>query len=87
MVMFSSIGRKDTLRNVEETGVFTTSMVGRALTEKMNLSSANAPYGENEFGFSGLEMAEARLINAPLCGGGSCGARMQGDGAVPAENA
>jgi flavin reductase (DIM6/NTAB) family NADH-FMN oxidoreductase RutF len=66
MVMFSSIGRKDTLRNVEETGVFTTSMVGRALTEKMNLSSANAPYGENEFGFSGLEMAEARLINAPF---------------------
>lgn len=66
MVMFSSIGRKDTLRNVEETRVFTTSMVGRALTEKMNLSSANAPYGENEFGFSGLTMAEARLINAPF---------------------
>ena len=66
MVMFSSAGRKDTLRNVEETGVFTTSMVGRAQTEKMNLSSANAPYGESEFGFSGLGMAEARLINAPF---------------------
>jgi flavin reductase (DIM6/NTAB) family NADH-FMN oxidoreductase RutF len=66
MVMFSSSGRKDTLRNVEETRVFTTSMVGRALTEKMNLSSANAPYGESEFDFSGLAMAEARLINAPF---------------------
>lgn len=66
MVMFSSSGRKDTLRNVEETRVFTTSMVGRALTEKMNLSSANAPYGESEFDFSGLEMAEAQLINAPF---------------------
>ncbi|MEM5472747.1 flavin reductase family protein [Hoeflea sp. AS60] len=66
MVMFASVGRKDTLRNVEETRVFTTSMVGRALTDKMNLSSANAPYGENEFGFSGLEMAEAKLINAPF---------------------
>lgn len=66
MVMFSSSGRKDTLRNVEETRVFTTSMVGRALTEQMNLSSADAPYGENEFDFSGLTMAEAQLINAPF---------------------
>lgn len=66
MVMFASSGRKDTLRNVEETRVFTTSMVGRALTEKMNLSSANAPYGESEFDFSGLTMAEAQLINAPF---------------------
>ncbi|WP_417415725.1 flavin reductase family protein [Hoeflea sp.] len=66
MVMFSSSGRKDTLRNVEETRVFTTSMVGRALTEKMNISSANAPYGESEFDFSGLTMAEAQLINAPF---------------------
>lgn len=65
MVMFSSSGRKDTLRNVEETRVFTTSMVGRALTEKMNLSSADAPYGENEFEIADLAMAEARMINAP----------------------
>jgi len=66
MVMFSSSGRKDTLRNVEETRVFTTSMVGRALAEKMNLSSANAPYGESEFAFADLAMAEAQLINAPF---------------------
>ena len=57
MVMFSSSGRKDTLRNVEETRVFTTSMVGRALGEKMNLSSADAPYGESEFKIADLEMA------------------------------
>ncbi|MGJ8570982.1 MAG: flavin reductase family protein [Hoeflea sp.] len=69
MVMFSSSGRKDTLRNVEETGVFTTSMVGRSLTEKMNLSSADAPYGESEFKIADLEMAEARMINAPFVAG------------------
>ncbi|PHR24951.1 MAG: flavin reductase [Hoeflea sp.] len=66
MVMFSSSGRKDSLRNIEETRVFTTSMVGRSLTEKMNLSSADAPYGESEFEFAGLAMAEARMINAPF---------------------
>jgi len=66
MVMFSSSGRKDTLRNVEDTKVFTTSMVSRALADKMNRSSADAPYGESEFAFADLTMEEARLINAPF---------------------
>lgn len=66
LVMFSSSGRKDTLRNVEETRVFTTSMVGRSLAEKMNLTAVDAPYGENEFAFASLAMAEARLVDAPF---------------------
>ncbi|MDF1610006.1 flavin reductase family protein [Hoeflea sp. YIM 152468] len=66
LVMFASSGRKHSLRNVEETGVFTTSMVGRALAEKMNLSSATAPYGDSEFDLAGLAMEEARLIDAPF---------------------
>ncbi|MBC7283056.1 flavin reductase family protein [Hoeflea sp.] len=65
-VMFSSSGRKDSLRNAEETGVFTTSMVSRTLAEKMNLSSIDAPYGESEFDIAGLAMAEGRLVNAPF---------------------
>ena len=64
-VMFASSGRKHSLRNAEETGVFTTSMVSRALAEKMNLSSIDAPYGESEFDIAGLAMAEGRLVNAP----------------------
>jgi flavin reductase (DIM6/NTAB) family NADH-FMN oxidoreductase RutF len=68
MVMFSSSGRKDTLRNVEETGVFTTSMVGRELAGKMNLTSVNAPYGENEFELAGLTMMPGRLVDAPYAG-------------------
>ena len=65
-VMFSSSGRKDSLRNAEETGVFTTSMVGRTLAEKMNLTSIDAPYGESEFDVAELAMAEGRLVNAPF---------------------
>lgn len=65
MVMFSSSGRKDSLRNVEETGVFTASLVSRDLVEQMNKSAVDAPYGESEFVYAGLEMAEAKLIDAP----------------------
>lgn len=65
LVMFSSSGRKDSLRNAEETGVFTSSLVSRDLAEKMNLSSVDAPYGESEFDYAGIAMAEARMIHAP----------------------
>ncbi|TDH39259.1 flavin reductase family protein [Pseudohoeflea suaedae] len=65
MVMFSSFGRKDTLRNCEETGVFTASLVSRDLTEAMNRTAVDAPYGESEFVYAGLEMAEAELVDAP----------------------
>lgn len=68
MVMFSSSGRKDTLRNVEETGVFTTSMVSRELAEKMNQTSTPAPYGENEFDLAGLTMMPGKLVDAPYAG-------------------
>lgn len=68
MVMFSSSGRKDSVRNVEETGVFTTSMVGRELAEKMNLTSAPMPYGDSEFELAGLTMEQGKLVDAPYVG-------------------
>ncbi len=68
LVMFSSSGRKDSARNVEETGVFTTNLVSRNLVEKMNHSSIAAPYGVNEFELAGLTAAPAKLIDAPYVG-------------------
>ncbi|KQW27596.1 flavin reductase [Rhizobium sp. Root274] len=68
MVMFSSSGRKDSLRNVEETGVFTTSFVSRALLEKMSLSSAPVPYGTDEFTLAGLTALDGRVVDAPYVG-------------------
>lgn len=65
MVLFSSSGRKDSLRNIEETGVFTTSMVSRKMAEKMNLSSVDAPYGESEFDFAGLTEKPGQMVDAP----------------------
>lgn len=66
LVMFASSGRKDSLRNVGDSGVFTVSFVSRALLKAMNASSAPVPPEVDEFTLSGLEAAEAQLVNAPF---------------------
>ena len=57
--------RKDTLRNVEETGVFAVNMVSRALLEVMNATSASFPRGTDEFGAVGIEKAPCTDIDCP----------------------
>ncbi|PYE28322.1 flavin reductase (DIM6/NTAB) family NADH-FMN oxidoreductase RutF [Rhizobium sp. PP-CC-3A-592] len=68
MVMFSSSGWKDTVRNIEETGVFTASFVSRDLIEPMNRSSAPLPHGESEFAAAGLTPVDGNLVEAPFVG-------------------
>lgn len=68
LVMFSSAGRKDSVRNVEETGVFTANLVSRHLVEKMNHSSIDVPYGTNEFELAGLTAKPGTLVDAPYVG-------------------
>src|SRR5215510_3215527 len=46
---------KDTLRNIRETGEFTVSVVTYAMRERMNLASAEWPYGVNEWERAGFE--------------------------------
>ncbi|MDL2407323.1 flavin reductase family protein [Rhizobium calliandrae] len=65
LVMFSSMGRKDSVRNVEETNVFTANLVSRNLLEKMNHSSIAVPYGIDEFSLAGLTAKPGRLVDAP----------------------
>ncbi|KAA1178569.1 flavin reductase family protein [Rhizobium tropici] len=68
LVMFSSAGRKDSVRNVEETGVFTANLVSRHIVEKMNHSSIAVPYGTNEFELAGLTAKPGQLVDAPYVG-------------------
>jgi flavin reductase (DIM6/NTAB) family NADH-FMN oxidoreductase RutF len=68
IVMFSSGGRKDSARNAEETGVFTTSLASRNLIEKVNASSIAVPYGTNEFEIAGLTPVFGELVAAPYVG-------------------
>lgn len=68
LIMFSSSGYKDSVRNIEETGVFTLSLAGAELIDAMNTSSAPAPYDTDEFELTGLTPTEGQLVDAPYVG-------------------
>ncbi len=61
--------RKDSLRNVEETGEFVVNIVGQAQFDAMNISSQSYDYGENEFLHAGLDMVESQTVSPPRVGG------------------
>ncbi|MGN7293732.1 flavin reductase family protein [Rhizobium sp. SAFR-030] len=65
IVMFSSSGRKHSLKNAEETGVFTASLVSRHLVDRMNASSAAVEYGVDEFLLAGLTPKAGDVVDAP----------------------
>lgn len=64
-VMFASTGRKDSLANIEETGVFAVNIVEFAAREAMNATSAPAPAGTDEFALAGIAKAECETIDCP----------------------
>jgi flavin reductase (DIM6/NTAB) family NADH-FMN oxidoreductase RutF len=65
IVGFCSIGAKDSVRNARETGEFVWNLAVRPLAERMNATSASAPYGVSEFGLAELTPAAARLVSVP----------------------
>ena len=77
-VMFASTSNKadrergkDSLANIEETGVFCVNIVEHAMIDAMNITSKTLPAHESEFDAAGLqreecsEIACARVANAP----------------------
>ena len=65
IIGFASIGAKDTLRNIEETGEFVWNLVTRPLAEQMNQTCAPVGPGVNEFALAGLATAPSRLVAVP----------------------
>jgi len=65
LIGFASIGRKDTLRNIEATGEFVWNLATRPLAEAMNASCAPAPPEVDEFALAGLATAPSRLVQVP----------------------
>ena len=65
MIGFSSIGRKDSLNNIEATGEFVWNLVTRDLAEVMNQTCEAVPPEVNEFELAGLEAVESALIAVP----------------------
>ena len=65
-VAFTSIGDKDTVRNVRDTGEFVVHVAGHELVERMNVTAADAPAGVSEFELAGLTERAADHVAAPV---------------------
>jgi len=65
LIGFSSQGRKDTLRNIEQTGEFVWNLATRPLAEAMNLSCAAAPPEVDEFALAGLTAQASTVVQVP----------------------
>jgi flavin reductase (DIM6/NTAB) family NADH-FMN oxidoreductase RutF len=72
IVQFTSVGAKDSLRNVLETGEFVVSVCTEALIEKVNLTGTNYPPHVSEFDAVGLtrepslKVAPFRVAESPV---------------------
>lgn len=69
-VMFSSTGSKadregakDTLANIQDTGVFCVNIVGKEMLDAMNATSETLPNDVDEFAHAGLKKAECETVN------------------------
>lgn len=56
---------KDSLRNVQETGVFAVNIVSRAMLAQMNQTSARLAHGMDEFAYAAVAKAECQTIDCP----------------------
>ncbi|MGI9521945.1 MAG: flavin reductase family protein [Hyphomicrobiaceae bacterium] len=64
-VIFGSAGRKDSLRNIEETGEFTCSLATYDLREHMNITSAPFQHGVDEYPIAGLTATPSHIVKPP----------------------
>jgi flavin reductase (DIM6/NTAB) family NADH-FMN oxidoreductase RutF len=72
IVQFTSVGRKDSLRNVEATREFVVNLTPEPLFEQVNATSINAPADVSEFDWAGvarepsLRVAPPRVAASPV---------------------
>jgi flavin reductase (DIM6/NTAB) family NADH-FMN oxidoreductase RutF len=65
MVQFTSVGRKDSLNNVEATGEFVVNFAAEPLFEQVNATATNFPAEISEFEAVGLTTEPSRTIAVP----------------------
>jgi flavin reductase (DIM6/NTAB) family NADH-FMN oxidoreductase RutF len=62
-VIRSSDGeKKDTLKNIERTGEFVVNFVQESYANKINISSKEFAYGEDEFSHAGLTPVDSKIV-------------------------
>ncbi|MFI9047350.1 flavin reductase family protein [Streptomyces sp. NPDC053427] len=65
VVQFSSVGRKDTLRNIEATGQFVVSFASAGLDRQINDSGTDFPRGVSEFEAAGIASEPSLRVKPP----------------------
>jgi flavin reductase (DIM6/NTAB) family NADH-FMN oxidoreductase RutF len=68
-VVFASVGTKDSLTNIRETGVFAVNIVEEAMLAAANETSALLPRDHDEFALNGLPKAPCQTIDCPRLAG------------------
>jgi flavin reductase (DIM6/NTAB) family NADH-FMN oxidoreductase RutF len=63
VVLFSSLGRKDTVRNIEATGEFVVSFSSESLLDKINESSAPFEHGDDEAEQIGITTEASQTVS------------------------
>ena len=58
-------GKKDTLRNIEETQEFVVNFTNEETAEAMNLTSIILPRGQSEFEFAGITPVPSEVVKVP----------------------
>ncbi|GAA3061503.1 flavin reductase family protein [Pseudonocardia yunnanensis] len=65
IVQFTSIGRKDSLRNVEDTGEFVVNFSPEPLLRQIRDTAIDFPRAVSEFGTAGIEREASRHVRPP----------------------
>lgn len=69
IVQFTSVGRKDSLRNAEATREFVVNFTPEPLFEAVNATSVNAPPDVSEFDWAGVEREPSLRVAPPRVAG------------------
>ncbi|MER5538291.1 flavin reductase family protein [Streptomyces mirabilis] len=65
IVQFTSIGRKDSLRNVEDTGEFVVNFSSEPLLRLINATATDFPRSVSEFDFAGIDREPSLRVRPP----------------------
>ena len=65
IVQFTSVGEKDSLRNITESGEFVVNLAPAALLEEVNATGTNFPPDVSEFDAAGLTREPSLTVGAP----------------------
>jgi flavin reductase (DIM6/NTAB) family NADH-FMN oxidoreductase RutF len=68
LIGFASVGWKDSVGNIQETGEFVWNLATMDIAPQMNQTSATVPHEVDEFALAGLTPIPSRLVKVPRVG-------------------